>query len=44
MTVIKVIKILYEQMILEEEELRTLADNFEPLRFLIENIIESDIC
>ena len=43
LTAIKAIKLLYEQMVLQEEDLMTMADNFKHLRPLIENIINNDL-
>jgi hypothetical protein len=43
MTAIKVIKLLYEQVILQEEDLLAMADQFEHLRPLIESIINNDL-
>lgn len=43
LTAIKIIKILYEQVVLGEEELRAIAHQFSSLAPLIEEIIANDI-
>lgn len=43
LTAIKVIKLLYEQLVLQEEELMDLATKYHHLHPLIQGIIKNDL-